>query len=161
MLKARDCVERHRGICRTITFHPGLDCPVAAHRESISRAVDNLSENALRYSESDVDVVVHRGDGYARVSVLDRGPGIPPAEVETLKMAFARGSASVGKAGAGLGLAIVERIAMSHGARFDLLPREEGGGTEARLELPLCSRATSEDKSLVPDSDGAGIAHAR
>ena len=153
-------VERHRGICRTITFHPGLDCPVAAHRESISRAVDNLIENALRYSESDVDVVVHRGDGYARVSVLDRGPGIPPAEVETLKMPFARGSASVGKAGAGLGLAIVERIAMSHGARFDLLPRE-GGGTEARLELALCSRATSEGKSLVPDSNGAGIAHAR
>lgn len=74
-------------------------------------------------------------DGIGRISVLDRGPGISPEEVQALKMPFARGSASVGTPGAGLGLAIVERIARTHQARFELLPRE-GGGLEARLEFP-------------------------
>jgi signal transduction histidine kinase len=46
---------------------------------------------------------------------------------------------AVGKAGTGLGLAIAERIASAHRGRFDLFPRQ-GGGTEARIELPLPSQ---------------------
>jgi len=42
---------------------------------------------------------------------------------------------ALGAAGAGLGLAIVDRIARLHGGRFDLLPRT-GGGTIARVILP-------------------------
>jgi two-component system osmolarity sensor histidine kinase EnvZ len=131
---AHESVERHRGTSRSIIFHGGGDCPVAIHRESISRALDNLIENALRYSEADVEVAVKADKDCAEVSVLDRGPGIPPSEVEALKKPFARGSAGAGKAGTGLGLAIVERIASSQGARFELLPRD-GGGTEARIAL--------------------------
>ena len=133
-----DSVDRHRGGSRAISFQAAEECFVTVHRDSISRAVDNLIENALRYGESDVEVVLQVRDGCARISVLDRGPGIPPSEIATVRKPFARGSTGVGKAGAGLGLAIVERIAASHGARFDLLPRA-GGGTEARLELAVPS----------------------
>ncbi len=71
------------------------------------------------------------------LEIADRGPGIPPAEVEHLKRPFTRGEAArSGVAGAGLGLAIVERIARLHGGTLDLLPRE-GGGTLARLTLPV------------------------
>ena len=69
------------------------------------------------------------------VAVLDRGPGIPAEMVEHVKQPFARLDASrTGQAGAGLGLAIAERIAALHGGRLELLARE-GGGLEARLVL--------------------------
>ena len=76
------------------------------------------------------------------LDVADRGPGIAPDEVARLKQPFTRASASRtnanGVAGAGLGLAIVDRIARLHGGAFDLLPRD-GGGTIARVAIPLGS----------------------
>ncbi len=81
-----------------------------------------------------------RRDDALVLDVADRGPGIAPAEVERLKQPFTRASASRaradGAAGAGLGLAIVDRIARLHGGTFDLLPRD-GGGTIARVTLPV------------------------
>jgi two-component system osmolarity sensor histidine kinase EnvZ len=69
--------------------------------------------------------------------VLDRGPGIPADEVARLKMPFTRlDAARSGASGAGLGLAIVERIARAHQGRFEILPRE-GGGLECRVSLPI------------------------
>jgi two-component system osmolarity sensor histidine kinase EnvZ len=69
--------------------------------------------------------------------VLDRGPGIPATLVDHLKQPFTRrDEARSGTSGAGLGLAIANRVATLHGGRLDLLPRE-GGGLEARLTLPV------------------------
>ena len=74
------------------------------------------------------------------IDVADRGVGIPAGETERLKQPFTRASAararSDGAAGAGLGLAIVDRIARLHSGRFDLLQRD-GGGTVARVTLPV------------------------
>ena len=74
------------------------------------------------------------------LDIADRGPGIAPGEVERLKQPFTRASAArthaSGVAGAGLGLAIVERIARMHGGTFELLPRD-GGGTVARVTIPV------------------------
>jgi two-component system, OmpR family, osmolarity sensor histidine kinase EnvZ len=56
--------------------------------------------------------------------------------VERLKEPFTRrDEARSGISGAGLGLAIANRVAALHGGRLELLPRE-GGGLEARLTLP-------------------------
>jgi two-component system osmolarity sensor histidine kinase EnvZ len=69
--------------------------------------------------------------------VLDRGPGIPEAERERLKRPFTRlDTARSGPAGAGLGLAIVDRVARAHGGSLELLARS-GGGLLARLSLAL------------------------
>ena len=69
------------------------------------------------------------------LDIADRGPGIAPDEVERLKQPFTRASAArtnaAGIAGAGLGLAIVDRIARLHGGTFDLLPRDGGGNDRA------------------------------
>ncbi len=72
-------------------------------------------------------------EGCLGIEVSDSGPGIPPEDTERMKRPFARmDTARTNAAGAGLGLAIVDRIARSHNGRIDLLPRS-GGGLVARL----------------------------
>jgi two-component system osmolarity sensor histidine kinase EnvZ len=109
--------------------------PLLLRPVAMQRAIDNLINNAARHGGGEILIQTSRAatSGGSILSVFDRGPGIPPHEVERLKQAFTRlDSSRGGEAGAGLGLAIVERIARMHGAKFDLLPRP-GGGTEARL----------------------------
>lgn len=115
--------------------------PFSGRPKALRRAVSNLIDNALRYAARDkpIDLEVIRGHGFARISVLDRGPGIPPDQVERLKRPFTRlEAARTDASGSGLGLAIVDRIARTHGGRLELLPRE-GGGLAASLVLPLSS----------------------
>ena len=104
---------------------------------AMQRLLANLLDNAVKHGNQEVLVRTAIGNSGVLLSVLDRGPGIPESESERLKQPFTRlDSARSGKTGAGLGLAIVDRIARLHGGKFDLLPRT-GGGLEARLLLPL------------------------
>jgi len=104
-------------------------------RMALRRAIGNLIDNALRYGSEPIEVELRNQLGTSVIEVRDRGPGIPPGEAERLKRPFTRlEAARSGPAGAGLGLAIVERVARAHGGRLDLLPRE-GGGLVARLSL--------------------------
>jgi two-component system osmolarity sensor histidine kinase EnvZ len=105
---------------------------------AVRRVISNLLDNAFRYGERGILLRVVPETGRAVVEVLDRGPGIPAAEVERLKQPFTRietETARSGKGGSGLGLAIVDRIARMHGGTFDLVPRE-GGGLIARVVFP-------------------------
>jgi two-component system osmolarity sensor histidine kinase EnvZ len=102
---------------------------------AIRRAVSNLVDNALRYAGGEVEIAARREGNRVVVEVLDRGPGVPAGEVERLKRPFTRmDEARSGPGGAGLGLAIVDRIARAHGGKLELAPRA-GGGLAARLEL--------------------------
>jgi two-component system osmolarity sensor histidine kinase EnvZ len=104
---------------------------------ALRRAVSNLVDNALRYAGEPIDIRSFSSNRKAVIEVADRGPGIPPSEVERLKRPFTRLDASrAGPGGAGLGLAIVERVARAHGGMLELLPRD-GGGLLARLTLRL------------------------
>lgn len=111
---------------------PAIECrPVA-----LRRAFANLVENALRYGNGEVEVRSEVRGGRLLLSALDRGPGIPAAEVERMRQPFTRlEAARGGKPGAGLGLAIVERIARLHRGEL-ILRNREGGGLEATLSLP-------------------------
>jgi two-component system, OmpR family, osmolarity sensor histidine kinase EnvZ len=112
--------------------------------QALRRAISNLIDNALRYAGSDslVELALGTVSGEFHIEVLDRGPGIPADEVERMKRPFARlEAARTNTAGAGLGLAIVDRVARSHNGRLELSPRE-GGGLVARLALPI-SQATA------------------
>lgn len=124
-----------RAKCR----HAKADFQIPVHVEPLRRAIVNLIENALRHAGLAAPVeldLAHEGSNIV-IAVLDRGPGIAPADAERLKQPFMRGEAArTGAGGAGLGLAIVERIAKAHGGCLDLLPRE-GGGLAARIVLPV------------------------
>jgi two-component system, OmpR family, osmolarity sensor histidine kinase EnvZ len=116
---------------------PTPETGVPVRPQALRRAVSNLIDNALRYagSEAPVELDLSAVAGEISIEVRDRGPGIPPEDVERLKRPFARMEAArTNTAGAGLGLAIVERVARSHNGRLDLLPRP-GGGLIARLGL--------------------------
>ena len=109
---------------------------LSAARMALHRALMNLVDNALRYAGGEIEVGASRHDGNVVLEVLDRGPGVPADEVQRLKRPFTRlDEARSGRGGAGLGLAIVERVARAHGGRFELAARD-GGGLAARLVLP-------------------------
>jgi two-component system osmolarity sensor histidine kinase EnvZ len=110
---------------------PAVTCrPVA-----LRRALANLVENALRYG-SEVEMHSSMQGGRIMLSVLDRGPGIPDAELTRMRQPFTRlQEARGGKPGAGLGLAIVERIARLHRGEL-ILRNRAGGGLEAILSIP-------------------------
>lgn len=129
-----------------------LDLPenlfAAARALSIRRALANLIDNALRYAGGNeaLEVTVSCSGGYARIEVADHGPGIPEAEIERMRQPFTRlEKARSNTKGAGLGLAIVDRVMRAHHGRLDLLPRA-GGGLRAVLCLPLADDGREQDR---------------
>jgi two-component system osmolarity sensor histidine kinase EnvZ len=113
------------------------DVPVFRFRPiAMRRMLDNLLSNATRHAGGAIDVKTSVEDGNAVICVLDRGPGIPPDEAKRMKEPFTRKDDSRSPPGAGLGLAIADRVARLHNGQLDLLPRQ-GGGLEARVTLPL------------------------
>jgi two-component system osmolarity sensor histidine kinase EnvZ len=107
--------------------------PIYAHPVEIKRLLQNLLENARRYGKTagtdyaEVSITVDDQSGVT-LTVCDRGPGIPDSDIERLKRPFTRLDSARGQAnGAGLGLAIVERIAQRHKALFTMENAKSGG----------------------------------
>jgi two-component system osmolarity sensor histidine kinase EnvZ len=100
----------------------------------------NLLENALRYGEQGIEVaasvVRDEHSAHVAISVLDRGPGLDPEDLQRIFNPFYRGDQARGGQGAGLGLAIVQRIAAQHGGKVELQNRA-GGGLDATVCLPI------------------------
>lgn len=112
----------------------GNDGPVVVQGDgdAIALALTNLVENALSHAGTGlVEVTVGPGPVLA---VRDHGPGLPPAGAADLFEPFRRG-AGAPRGGAGLGLAIVDRIQRAHGGRVEA-GAAPGGGAVFRLIYP-------------------------
>ena len=108
---------------------------------ALRRILTNLLGNAIRYgADKPVTIDFTLNDDMAVIRILDRGPGIPPDELENVFRPFYRleSSRSNTTGGSGLGLAISRQLAEANGWKIELLPRPEGG-TEARLTIRLDS----------------------
>ena len=134
----REAVERARRHAPATTFTLTTE-PVSVDGvpDRLARAVNNLLDNAAKYGPDGgtVDVWV---TGAGEVRIRDHGPGIPADELPHVFDRFYRGTGVRRRAGSGLGLAIVAQVAAAHGGTVELEPAA-GGGTVARLRLPLAS----------------------
>lgn len=96
---------------------PGDDVYTRGHRDSLSRVLRNLVDNAVRHASSQVDVVVTTSGGTARVVVADDGAGVREADRERIFERFTRldDARDRDAGGSGLGLAIAREIVLAHG----------------------------------------------
>ncbi len=104
---------------------------------SLTTALGNLVENAIKYSREDTPLLIRgrlNGDRLT-VSVLDRGVGIDPGETKHIFEKFYRGRNVGHVAGSGLGLAIVEAVARAHGGHAFARRRDDGTGSEVGLSI--------------------------
>jgi len=113
---------------------------VAGDRDAFAQVVVNLLGNALKYAASggSAELVVEPGPEAARLSVLDRGPGIPRACQRRIFDKFYRVDDSITATvdGSGIGLALCRQIAEQLGGTVRHEARR-GGGSVFTLELPL------------------------
>jgi two-component system phosphate regulon sensor histidine kinase PhoR len=114
---------------------------VRADRTAMVLALDNLIDNAIRYSGAakTVSVRASRAGDHVRFDVIDRGLGIPADDLPQVRRRFVRGTTARGP-GNGLGLAIVNRIATDHGGSLEITS-EVGQGTTATLIIPKAGPA--------------------
>ncbi|HEY0479617.1 MAG TPA: HAMP domain-containing sensor histidine kinase [Kofleriaceae bacterium] len=119
---------------------PGDDRAIECDPVLLRRALDNLLDNAAKYSEPDTPVAlaVQPNGRSVAFEIIDRGIGMSPAELDRAFTPFWRadGSRTRKTGGVGLGLALARRIARAHGGDVTLAS-QPGQGTTARLEVPL------------------------
>jgi two-component system sensor histidine kinase CpxA len=117
-------------------------CTIEGNPDLLRSAAENVIRNAVRYTAARTRVEVHLecrhhddGDG-AIIRVLDRGPGVPAAELSNIFRPFYRVADARDRdsGGVGLGLAIAERVAHVHGGSIRAENRN-GGGLEVVLSL--------------------------
>lgn len=99
----------------------------------IERAISNLLDNAVKWSPPKTPIEVRLEGG--TVTVSDRGPGIPPAELPHVFERFHRSVEARSMPGSGLGLAIVEHVVSAHGGTVFARNRPDGGA-EVGFTLP-------------------------
>ncbi|MCO4773369.1 MAG: HAMP domain-containing histidine kinase [Deltaproteobacteria bacterium] len=108
----------------------GHPAPLDADERALKRMLRNLLENAEKHGGGkEITLSVEPVDGMVRVTVADRGPGVPEGEREQIFTPFHRASdhREGADGGVGLGLALVREIARAHGGDAKYAPREGGG----------------------------------
>lgn len=111
---------------------------VPLRRIAIKRVLNNLIENAIKYSADEIEVRT----GYEKIrqrvylQVRDHGPGIPPDQMQRMFEPFTQGDSARGSAGSGLGLAIIKKIVDMHHGEVTL-HNHAFGGLVATVYLPL------------------------
>ena len=124
--------------CR-IELQGSANAAILGNRELLRSAIENVLRNAVRYSPQDstIDMSIARADGMLQILIRDRGPGVPPADLERIFEPFYRVAESRDRdsGGEGIGLAITSQVMKAHGGSAKAA-NAAGGGLEVRLSLP-------------------------
>ena len=121
-----------------IDFRPELNLDIELKTDKIladprylQRAVINVITNAARHGKKRIRIKTEKDEKYFKIRVDDDGPGIPEDMREKIFNPFYRldRSRSTDLGGAGLGLAIVRKIMISHNGRVDVKENQMGGAT--------------------------------
>jgi signal transduction histidine kinase len=119
--------------------------PVCADRTAMGLLLDNIVDNAIRYSPTlkSLRISADRQNGHVVLKVADRGRGIPHDELGYVTRRFFRGRQG-GANGSGLGLAIVKRIVSDHHGELEI-SSEPGKGTTVAISLPVAKADEQAD----------------
>ena len=136
---------RSKGFTISTFVEEGIE-PQLWDREAVSRALLNLIDNAVKYSEENktIDVVISQSPDHVVISVRDHGMGIDEQDLQRIFDPYyrARFSDTQTRRGAGLGLTLVRQIVESHGGRVEV-ESQPGAGSTFRMLFP---RPTHEEQ---------------
>lgn len=120
-----------------LELHAPETLPVEIDRFGIGSVLDNLIDNAIRYTPEGgrIDIRLGRSNDEICLDVCDTGPGIPIAEREKVLQRFYRVPGTL-VSGSGLGLSIVRRVVEQHGGRLELKSGPDGRGLCVHVVLP-------------------------
>ncbi len=115
---------------------PDAPVMIAGHREYLLRALDNLVDNAIKFTPpgGQIMIVLSEQAQWATITVKDTGIGIEESDTGLLFNRFHRGSNAADYPGSGLGLAIVKTIVDAHGGEISVM--SDSAGTQFTLRLP-------------------------
>ena len=128
-----ESLTRMRRHARDVSFRENLEpWPMSGSRERLARAVNNILDNAAKFSPPGAEVAVELRDG--RLRVRDHGPGVPADELAHIFDRFFRARNANSHPGSGLGLAIAKQVVEFHGgdATAELA---DGGGLIVTLRF--------------------------
>lgn len=112
------------------------DAVVEVRLQAVERAVSNLIENALKFSDKPIEVSATKG----RVEVLDRGPGLGTDDLGRVFDRFYRADSARSLPGSGLGLSIVRETVEAHGGSV-FVEHRDGGGSVFGFVVPVSASA--------------------
>lgn len=137
------CVDRARR-----RHHRTVNIEIAGDNDSlgsvygdhalVTRAVTNLLNNAVKFSDSDTEISVEVSAN--QLTVCDQGPGVPVDDLPYIFDRFYRATAARSAPGSGLGLAIVHQIVVGHGGTVSAENAAEGGA-RIGFSLPVVAPA--------------------
>ncbi|MDO9006193.1 MAG: CHASE2 domain-containing protein [Aquabacterium sp.] len=139
-LKEVDLQARVKDITMVKDWAPDWTPVLPLDQSLVRRALINLLNNAIKFSPqgSEVRLRMTPQEGFCVIAVIDRGPGIPPAELKKLFRRYERLESSTAArvtAGVGLGLVFIDTVARRHGGRVQV-HSEPGQGSCFELWLP-------------------------
>jgi two-component system sensor histidine kinase MtrB len=132
-------LARHGGDPSSVTFEDGAPSHVTGDRRRLAQAIGNIVENGCRYAGGITSVAVSGPrPGVLRLTLDDRGPGVPAEERDAIFGRFARGEAGMEagtSSGTGLGLSLVAEHLRLHGGRV-WVEDNPAGGARFVIEIP-------------------------
>jgi two-component system, OmpR family, phosphate regulon sensor histidine kinase PhoR len=143
-----DALQGVRPVLANLDFDLVVDVPpdlpqICIDRPAMIQALDNIVDNAIKYSTHDKHLAVRgRANGKTvTLTVQDKGTGIARKDLSRVFERFYRGG-NVTVSGSGLGLPIAKRIVESHGGRIEVRS-VVGSGTEVDVTLPIGRRRSA------------------
>ncbi|AOJ06802.1 sensor histidine kinase [Burkholderia mayonis] len=155
-------VARARGI--DLGFEQDASVDVMGRADLLGELVGNLIDNAIRYAGDGavITVRVARDGDFARLEVIDDGPGIAPDERDAVFERFYRSQATLAVEGTGLGLSIVREIARVHWGKVELDDAVGAGGKSDEMgEGGRSSKSSKSSEGEGRSSDGPADGHAQ
>jgi K+-sensing histidine kinase KdpD len=139
----REAAADHSVLDRDLQVDASQSAVVVCDREYVRRILDNLIDNAFKYGQPPVRIVVTGDSGHLGFSVLDSGRGVAAEDREKVFDRFKRLDSMNGH-GLGLGLSVVQGLveAMGGDVRIEEAP---GGGAAFRILFPRPERTMLED----------------